>query len=334
MKKILIIQTAYIGDVVLATSFIEIVSQHFKGAQIDFLLRKGNEVLLKDNKKITNLFIWDKNKKYKSMFSLLKIIRKEEYDFCFNIQRFFNSGLFAILSKSKRTVMFNKNPLSFFASKRIKHHIPYKKNNSYFHEVQRNAELLSAISDYEVPKDPKEISLELHLKETTYKNVEFLSKQEYIVLAPSSVWFTKQFSKDQWIDLKNNLDHFQLYFIGAPSDKAFIDEIIEDSKNCINLSGKLSLIESAALMKNAKRVIVNDSAPLHLASSVNAKITAIFCSTVPAFGYGPVSDDSVIIEIKEELNCRPCGLHGKNSCPKEHFKCSKLIKIQDILNSI
>jgi len=74
-------------------------------------------------------------------------------------------------------------------------------------------------------------------------------------------------------------------------------------------------------MKSAKMNFANDSAPVHFASAMNAPITAIFCSTVPSFGYGPLSDDAHIVETQETLSCRPCGSHGKKECPQKHFKC-------------
>ena len=74
----------------------------------------------------------------------------------------------------------------------------------------------------------------------------------------------------------------------------------------------------------------NDSAPMHFASAMNAPVTAIYCSTVPEFGFGPLSDNSTIIETGEKLECRPCGLHGRKKCPKQHFKCSE-INIDTIL---
>ena len=79
---------------------------------------------------------------------------------------------------------------------------------------------------------------------------------------------------------------------------------------------------------------VNDSAPMHLASSVNAKTTAIFCSTVPEFGFGPLSDLSQVVEIKEKLKCRPCGLHGKKACPEGHFKCGFEIETKALTTAI
>jgi len=79
---------------------------------------------------------------------------------------------------------------------------------------------------------------------------------------------------------------------------------------------------------------VNDSAPMHLASAVNAPVTAIFCSTVPSFGFGPLSEKSIVIETKEKLDCRPCGLHGFKACPKGHFKCAYSISNEELISSL
>jgi heptosyltransferase-2 len=101
--------------------------------------------------------------------------------------------------------------------------------------------------------------------------------------------------------------------------------------NVINRIGELSLLQTAALMKNAAMNYVNDSAPLHIASSVNAPVTAFFLSTITRFGFGPLSDVSKIIEAFPVPPCRPCGLHGKKSCPEKHFNCAMQIKITDNL---
>ncbi|MFY7989164.1 MAG: glycosyltransferase family 9 protein, partial [Fluviicola sp.] len=75
---------------------------------------------------------------------------------------------------------------------------------------------------------------------------------------------------------------------------------------------------------NATRCFVNDSGPLHIASAMNTPTTAFFCATIPDFGFGPLADDSEIKEVQENLDCRPCGLHGGKSCPKGHFKCGNI----------
>jgi len=119
----------------------------------------------------------------------------------------------------------------------------------------------------------------------------------------------------------------QGYLLGSAADEALCSQILSGSEhpNCLNFAGKLSLLESAALMRDAQMNYVNDSAPMHLCSSVNARMTAIYCSTVPSFGFGPLADDALVVETTEKLACRPCGLHGHKTCPEGHFKCAHTI---------
>ena len=95
--------------------------------------------------------------------------------------------------------------------------------------------------------------------------------------------------------------------------------------NIQSLCGKLNFLQGA-IMNYA-----NDSAPLHFASAMNAPVTAVFCSTVPAFGFGPLRDNGTIVEVTERLSCRPCGLHGHKACPQGHFKCAMEITNEQLL---
>ena len=99
----------------------------------------------------------------------------------------------------------------------------------------------------------------------------------------------------------------------------------------MNLAGRLSFLASAALQKKAVLNYVNDSAPMHFASAVNAPVVAVYCSTLPNFGFGPLSDHSFIVQTNEALTCRPCGIHGKKQCPLKHFDCAKTIKMDQLI---
>ncbi|RYF57169.1 MAG: glycosyltransferase family 9 protein, partial [Cytophagaceae bacterium] len=107
-----------------------------------------------------------------------------------------------------------------------------------------------------------------------------------------------------------------------------------ESNRVVNLAGKLSLLQSAALMQGAQMNYVNDSAPMHLCSAMNAPTTAVFCSTVPGFGFGPLADNSRVAEIRELIECRPCNLHGRKACPLGHFRCATEIDIKDIVRGL
>lgn len=324
LGKVLIIQTAFIGDVILGTPIIEKIRKHYPQAQIDFLLRKGNESLLEDHPYIHELLIWDKKaSKYKDLIRVLGIIRKNRYDLVINLQRFGSTGLLTALSKAKRTIGFDKNPFSFLFS----HKVPHKIGEGV-HEVERNLQLISKITDtgFIIPK----LYPTAHDFEITNKH----KNSSYICIAPTSVWFTKQFPIEKWIELINTIPpNVRIYLLGAPSDAKACEKIKLSTMHpdVVNLAGQLTLLQSAALMKDAILNYVNDSAPLHLASAVNANTCAVFCSTVPAFGFYPLSSFSEIVEITTPLACRPCGLHGYKACPLGHFNCAHKINNDQLL---
>lgn len=325
--KFLLIQTAFIGDVVLATPLIEKLRKHYPDSEIDFLLRKGNEGLLYGHPYLRQVILLDKKKgKYKNLVKLIGNIRKEKYDYVINLQRFFASGLLTAFSGSKHTIGFNKNPLSFLFSESVDHDISAGDKDQ--HEVKRNLSLIEGITDASIVR-PR-----LYPSAADFKKI--IPTRDYVCIAPASVWFTKQFPVAKWVELISRIpDGYTIYLMGAKGDIALCEEIRQKSGNAgiEILAGRLSFLESAALMKNARMNFVNDSAPLHFASAMNAPVAAMYCSTVPAFGFGPLSDISYIFETTETLDCRPCGLHGKAACPKGHFKCAN-IDVDQAINTI
>ena len=146
MNKILIIQTAFIGDVILATAVVEKLKLHFPDGKIDFLLRKGNESLLQNNPHINQIFIWNKKQnKYQNFLKILKQIRITGYDLTINLQRFSSSGIMTVFSNTKRTIGFDKNPFSLLFTERIRH--KFGNENHPIHEVHRNLKLIEHLTD-------------------------------------------------------------------------------------------------------------------------------------------------------------------------------------------
>lgn len=291
------------------------------------MVRKGNKNLLENHVAVDNILVWDKSKKFKNLFRILKKIRKENFDLLVNAQRFFSSGFLTAFSKAKNKIGFDKNPLSFYYDKKVKHRINIEKPK---HEVERNLDLISHLVSDTTFEKPKLYPSE---KDKFIVN-NLINKTDFFVIAPASVWFTKQLQKEKWIDLVEKLLRKKtVYIIGAKIDFNLAEEIknaiVLKQNETINLCGKLTLLQSAYLMQKAKQVFVNDSAPLHLASAVNANTVSFFCSTIPAFGFYSLSDKNQIIEVKN-LGCKPCGLHGKTVCPKKHFNCSSKINLNEI----
>jgi heptosyltransferase-2 len=324
INKVLLIQTAFIGDVILATPIISELSRIYPTIQIDVLVRKGNEALLINQPNVNEIFTLNKKeKKIPQLFQFIKRFRKEKYDEIINLHRFASTGIITAFSGAKKTIGFNKNPFSFCYNISIKHSL-YNQS----HEVERN---LMCIAHHNAKKIVKP---ELFPTESNYNKIKEYQSETYYCLAPSSVWFTKQLPIQKWVKLVNILDKKgTVYLLGGPDDRDLCNKIISNSSatKTINLAGNLSFLESAALMQSAERNYVNDSGPLHICSAMNAKVTAFFCSTTPKFGFGPLSDDSKIIENQENLSCKPCGIHGHKTCPKAHFKCGNEILINETI---
>lgn len=329
MQKFLVIQTAFIGDVILATALLEKLHKQFPDAALDFLVRKGNESLLENHPYINHLLVWDKrNNKYKNLLKILKTIRARKYDQVINVQRFAATGFLSVFAGAAQTVGFNKNPWSRFFSKRITHEIHAEGN---LHEVNRNQKLIAAITGEQAAK-PR-----LYPSSTDYESVAAYKTSPYTCVAPASVWHTKMYPTEKWVSFINQLPAgINVYLIGSTADIDLCTSI----KNATHhpsvhvLAGKFSLLQSAALLQSAVMNYVNDSGPLHLASAINAPVTAIYCSTVPSLGFGPLSDQRFIVETTVHLTCRPCGTHGHAKCPLGHFNCAHTIQDQQLLSKL
>lgn len=327
MEKILVIQTASIGDVILVTSLLEKLHHKFPEAQIDLLLKKPNQQLFIGHPFINNIWIWDKtDKKYLRLLALCQEIRKEKYDVVFCIQRFFSSGLVTLLSGAKKRIGFKKNPLSLFFTHKVEHKI-----EKGIHEIDRNISLLEGYWCKTAPRP------QLYPTKDDYSKTSVYKQGIYYTLSPASLWPTKTLEPEKWLELINQLPQdTMLYLLGSKQDRALCEELIKKStnNNIINLAGKLSFLQSAALMKDAKMNFTNDSAPLHLCTSVNAPVTSVFCSTTSDFGFTPLSDDSLVIEAEPTPECKPCGLHGTKTCKKGTFECSRNIEINKLIERL
>ncbi|MEQ8324391.1 MAG: glycosyltransferase family 9 protein [Vicingaceae bacterium] len=320
MKRFLIIQPAFIGDVVLATVLIEKLHDLFPDSKIDFLLRKGNEDLLIDHPKLNRVIVWSKSEhKYLNLLKVIYQVRRKPYHLVINAHRFTTSGLISWLARAREKVGFDKNPFAFSFTYKVNHDI-----GNGIHEVRRNLKLIEHLGGHNNYR-PK-----LYFSENDQRRVNDLVSKPYVSLAPASVWFTKQMPKEKWAELIERIpDHIFVCLLGGANDVHLCEQIALLSKreNVINLAGKLRMLESAALMKSSLMNYSNDSAPMHFSSAVNAPTTAFYCSTIPDFGFGPLSDESFVCQTNEALSCRPCGLHGKTACPQGHFKCGTNIDL-------
>jgi ADP-heptose:LPS heptosyltransferase len=342
MRKVLVIQTASIGDVVLATSLLE--ELHKEYFDIYILVKKENESLFEGHPFVHTL-VWNKSfHKYRNLVWVVLTVFFKRFDFVFDIQRYLSTGIITVLTGS-HTTGFKENPMSLFFSKRVEHGLKLKdlqptnrvitlQQRHPLHEVERNFLLLQSMT---LKEKPFKLRPKLYITEEVEAATQQYKEKTYYTISPSSLWPTKTFHKEGWIELiKHVADDRVVYLLGSEKDSALCEDILRKSErqNVVSLAGKLSYLQSASLMKDAKMNYTNDSAPTHFASAVNAPVTTVFCSTIPDFGFGPLSDDSLIVQTEERLSCRPCSLHGRKKCPKKNFPCCSTIDIQKLIDRL
>jgi heptosyltransferase-2 len=332
LRPTLLIQTAFIGDVILLTALLEYLHETEPFTPVDVLVRRGNEGLLAGHPHVREVLVWDKkHRKYAGLWQLLRQIQANSYARVVTLQRFASTGFLTAFSKAPERIGFAKNPFSRLFTRRVPHNI-----GDGTHEVERNLRLLLPAVDAPLPASLPPPRLYPSVADEAVAAL-YTVASPYICIAPTSVWFTKQYPEEKWLELLAALPpRYTVYLLGGPPDVAACERLAAASgrPQVVSLAGKLSLLASAALMRGAAMNYVNDSAPLHLCSAMDAPVTAVFCSTVPEFGFGPLSRVAYVVERQTPLECRPCGLHGYAACPLGHFLCARSIRVEQLLASI
>lgn len=329
--KILIIHTAFIGDIVLSTPLLKRIKEVYPEAKITYVTTPVGATILRNNPNITEIIEYDKRGNHsgiKGLIALGRRLRYENFNIVITPHRYLRSSILAWLTRSPKRIGYDIASGSFLFTNKIK----YDKNK---HEVEK---LLSFLG--EVPKNPREsYPIELYPNKKDCDTVDEiwsengLFSEKIVAIAPGSKWFTKKWPLEYFNEVIKLLlkDNVKVVIIGG-KDELFLN--IETHKNIIDLRGKTTLLELAEVLKRVEIVLTNDSSPIHIASAFSkTTILAIFGPTVKEFGFFPWSRNSEVLEI-EELACRPCAIHGGNKCPKGHFKCMLEIKPEKVYEKI
>ncbi len=326
-KRVLIIQTAFLGDAILTLPLVQVLKQKNPGWQIGFLCIPATSVLFQHNPLINKLIVY--NKRGGDSFRRIKKEVKNNYDIVISPHRSSRSSLISFFSKAKKRITFDKSSLNFLYTYKIKY-------VTGIHEIQRNLSLLEplGISEESIVKPELYLSSEEENKvNELFATEKITDSDDLIAIAPGSVWFTKRYPKEKFSEVLNLLTNTnsKVFLIGGQADRELGEYLISNSKNknIINTIGKLNVLESAELIGRCRVLLTNDSAPLHIANSVGTKVISLFGATVPQFGFFPYGKDDVILET-EGLVCRPCSIHGGKSCPIGTFICMHNIKEQTI----
>jgi heptosyltransferase-2 len=329
MKRILIIQTAFIGDVILTTPLIQRLHDAFPNCLIDFLTIEKSMNILENNPALNEIILFNKHDADSGIKGLLrmgKVLAGKAYDLCIVPHRSLRSAFLAWRTKATVRIGFDRSAWKSAFSVVI----PYQPDR---HEIERNLSLLAPLGI------TRQISMPLVYPSAEDKEIvekllsSVVSKKNdlFVAVAPGSVWSTKRWPATYFATFCRILNSRNVWtiLIGSKEDADLCQSISNDLKRSFSAAGKLSLRQTYDLLTRCRSILTNDSAPLHLGMAAGISVFAIFGPTVPAFGFAPFGGKGFIIE-NQAMTCRPCSIHGGNTCPIKTFECMKSLKPEQI----
>ncbi len=326
-KNILVFQTAFLGDVILTLPMIQTLRETYPAATIDVVTTPKASEFVRNHPAVSSVIPFDKRQRQKGLRGILAlaiVLRKRGYDTALVPHRSFRTAAVIGLSGIPETITFSTSAGKMF----YRTTVPYNRDQ---HEVERNLALLAPLGI----TVPAKVLPKLYPSEDDRRFItkllfdrEIVRHERMIAVAPGSVWNTKRWLPERFAELALMLANkgYEVLIIGGNEDRPWGTLITETArhKHVHNVTGDLTLMQSAELIGRCSAIVTNDSAPLHIGVAMGTPVAAIFGATVPAFGFGPYGPHDTVIETAG-LQCRPCAIHGGPVCPISTFDCMKNI---------
>ncbi|MBK7866074.1 MAG: hypothetical protein IPJ75_03245 [Ignavibacteriales bacterium] len=329
--KILVIQTAFPGDSVLSLPFIQELKKRYASREIDVVSTPVSASVFNSSPSVSKVFPFQKRGEHRGIRGMLKfatLLRAKNYSYIYSLHRSARTALLVNLIYSEYSIGFSNSSLKFIYDKLV----DYKYDE---HEVKRSLRFLG-----EYPGEEWKIFPEIKATQEEKNRVSRFKEEtgldgDYVILAPGSVWGTKRYPIKYFAEVAASLISKRLKVVvtGSENERGLGEEIVGiEGKEVINSCGQFSIVETVELMRGAKLVITNDSAPTHFAMAADVSVLTIYCSTVPEFGFYGYSPKSYY--ISKAVSCKPCGIHGHKKCPNGSFECGTSIYPFEVLKKV
>ncbi|MBN2858326.1 MAG: glycosyltransferase family 9 protein [Candidatus Delongbacteria bacterium] len=314
--KILILRFSSMGDILLATPVLDVLKEEFPESQIEWVVSKKYSDALNTNPLIDKLMVF---KDSAGLKKIRKEIMRTDYDLIFDLHK--NPKTRYLTRYCKNVFSYNKRVIDRFLL------VCFKKK---YKEIIPATRMYFAALEKAGIKTPAKWKLKFGMdKETELETVRSfdLHNINYIALIPGASYYTKMWPKEYFRELVRKItasktEKRKIFILGKGSEEEMIGEYISDGNRseCVDLTGKLDLQQTAAVLKFADLVVTNDNGPMHLAECFDKKILAIFGCTTEEFGFFPYSVNYQVLQT-DHLKCRPCTHFGRKKCPQKHFRC-------------
>jgi len=320
----LVIQTAFLGDVVLTTPLLSaLAAEH---GPVDVVTTALAAPLLETHPAVVQVIPYDKRGRDRGWTGLRRLGRQLEashYARAYMPHRSLRTAALALLARIPIRIGFSGSWSFLYTEGRPKPQMG--------HETDRLLALANGAMGVYRPQ------LRPRTEDETVAG-ELGIDGPFVALAPGSIWGSKRWP--YYAELATRLaERIGVVIVGSADDADLGNEIQGAAEGgtgrqrIVNACGRLSLRQSAALIGRAELLVTNDSAPLHLATAMGTPIVALFGPTVTEFGFGPLRPGDVVLGM-DGLLCRPCSPHGPPECPLGHHRCMRDLTAVAVVRAI
>ena len=311
MPKFLIIRFSSIGDIVLTTPLLRCIKNQLRDAEIQYLTKPAFAQILETNSYIDKLWLWNEKSS-----QLLEELKSQRFDCIIDLHHNLRSArvkwALGVQSFSFRKLNIEKYLYVNFKLNRLPN----------VHIVDRYFETVAAFG---ISNDQQ--GLDFFIPPADEFSVDDLPESHrsgFVALVVGALKATKRMPVEKLIELCKLLS-LPIVLLGGKAEMNDASQIADHAgKMVFSLAGKLSILQSASVVKQAKVVITHDTGLMHIAAAFHKPVISIWGNTVPSFGMYPYLPNEPEKNFMVEVNglpCRPCSKIGYNKCPKGHFKC-------------
>lgn len=328
----LIIQTAFIGDLVLTIPLMKNLKRLYPDVPLVLLCRTGLGEFFLEKKLVDEVF--EVSKKPSSNWDgVKKNLGDRQFKLVVSPHQSLRTAFFVSRLKAEMKIGY-KRWWNFFAfDKRVSRPMNFPEvlrqmalirhlDQSIDQELKR-AEVMSWMDPVKSPNIPYLFSLQIE--------ADIKSREKIIYLSPGSEWSTKRWTEDGFVAI-GRYYRAKGYFVaitGAPSEKELNAKISSQIEGARDFTGKTTIVELYEKFRRGTLLVTNDNGASHVASSAGLPVIAVFGPTMSSFGYRPWMDRARIAEA--DVPCRPCSPHGTKICPLGTHECMKKISSEHIV---
>jgi heptosyltransferase-2 len=321
-----VVQTAFLGDVVLTTPLLRVLAA--RHGPVDVVTTPAAAPLLDTHPAVRQVIRYDKrgaDRGWRGLAALAHRLRDAHYEVAYLPHRSLRSALLAWWARIPARVGFRDGWRYLYTESR--------RRPGTGHEVDR---LLALVQDPRAIRTPSiGLTAADHAGALAFLESEGLG-DAVVAMAPGSIWGTKRWPHFAGLATRLAATHAIAVVGGADDGKladAVVDAVREAGGRAASGCGRLTLREAAALIARSRLLVTNDSAPLHFAQAVGTPTVALFGPTLAAFGFGPLNPGDRVVEMTG-LDCRPCSAHGPAVCPLGHHRCLRDLPVERVIAAI